>query len=664
MATTLSPLNLRTDPVAPPVVESRPRLPHVRALDGLRGIAVLAVIVYHLNGNLLPGGFLGVSLFFTLSGFLITNLLLGEWEMSRSVGLKRFWGRRFRRLLPAALLGLAVVVVTAWWWADASQLANLRGDVVAALAYVANWRFVFNGDAYGAGFQEPSPVLHYWSLAIEEQFYIIVALIAVVLARFARSRRAWFVTFGALAALSMLATILLWGSSDTNRIYFGSDTRAFELLAGVLLAVAIRFSLPKKLTKYAARHLVACGAAAAMVLAFFVASTDQAWIYRGGLWFVALGSVLLIIGALDQGPLARGLSWKPLAALGLISYGVYIYHWPIFIFLTSDRTGLDGLPLAVLRLAITFSLALASYSLLEQPIRKQQFHLRPWPIIGVVAAVGAGLLLATTVLDGASQSRDVVATPDVELSTSNVESSSSPSAPPDALPAPPLQRVLFLGDSLVHQSYATLRDRMNAAGIQSEAIGGAGEHLLWGGQAWRPNLEAAIGAFDPQVVVFEACCGWGTPWRSEQVTAADGAVLEPDTAASWAEWARMANVVTDLSLARGRVVLWVLAPPAQTNGYYGPVEGRIGVANDIYRRIADCHPTVGLIDWRVLAAPGGAFAWSLPDRSGNVVQVRHPDGLHFTPEGQALLADVTVRAAQTQWSAFGGRPAPPASCAP
>jgi peptidoglycan/LPS O-acetylase OafA/YrhL len=662
MTTTLNPIDLRTEPVVKPVVDTRPRLPHVRALDGLRGIAVLAVVVYHLNGELLPGGFLGVSLFFTLSGFLITNLLLGEWEARRSVGLGRFWGRRFRRLLPAALLGLALVVVTAWWWADSTQLASLRGDVVAALAYVANWRFIFNGDAYGAGFQEPSPVLHYWSLAIEEQFYVVVALIAVVLARFARSRRAWFVTFGILAALSMLATILLWGSSDTNRIYFGSDTRAFELLAGVLLAVAIRFSVPTRVVRYAARHVVVCVAALAMVVAFFVARTDQDWLYRGGLWLVALGSVLLIVGALDHGPLAHGLSWRPLAALGLISYGVYVYHWPIFIFLTSDRTGLDGVPLAVLRLVITFGLALASYFLLEQPIRQQRFHLRPWPIVGTVAAVTAGLLLATTVLDGKSDARDVVATPDVELSTSDVGASAPGTAPAQARPAPPLQRVLFLGDSLVHQSYATLRDRMNAAGIQSEAIGGDGEHLLSGGEAWRPTLENAIGVFDPQVVVLEACCGWGTPWRSEQVTAADGAVLEPDTEASWAEWARMADLVTDLSLARGRVVLWVLAPPAQTNGYYGPVEGRIGVANDIYRHIAACRPSVGLIDWRVMAGPGGSFVWALPDRSGNVVQVRHPDGLHFTPEGQALLADVTVRAVKAQWAAFGGRPAPPPVC--
>ena len=152
MATTLAPPTERPD--APAVVKTtsgRPRLRHVGALDGLRGIAVLAVIVYHLDDGVLPGGFLGVSLFFTLSGFLITNLLLGEWEGTHRVGLGHFWNRRFRRLLPAALAGLALATLTAAWWADANQLANLRADVAASLAYVANWRFIFNGDGYGAG---------------------------------------------------------------------------------------------------------------------------------------------------------------------------------------------------------------------------------------------------------------------------------------------------------------------------------------------------------------------------------------------------------------------------------------------------------------------------------------------------------------------------------
>jgi peptidoglycan/LPS O-acetylase OafA/YrhL len=647
------------------------RLRHVGALDGLRGLAVLAVLVYHLDQRWLPGGFLGVSLFFTLSGFLITNLLLNEWEANRRVGLGNFWSRRFRRLLPAALAGLALSVVTAWWWADAHQLENLRGDVLAALTYMANWRFVVNGDAYGAGFQEPSPVLHFWSLAIEEQFYIFVAVVALVLARYTRHRRAWFLTFGVLAALSMLATVRLWGSGDTNRIYFGSDTRAFELLAGVLLAIVIRFRVPARVTRWSVRHAVWIVAALGMIAAVALADVQQSWLYHGGFWLVALGSVLLIVASLDSGPVATGLGWKPLAALGLISYGVYLYHWPIVIFVTSDRTGLSGVPLAALQVALTLGLAVASYRYLEQPVRERRWSVRPVAVIGAIGAAAIVLLVATTTLDRAATTRDVVATPDLALSTAGaaVATPAEGSGPVTDRAGAPLERVLLLGDSLVHQSARTLASRMHEAGIETRIIGGDGEHLLWNDEAWRAQLGAAMDAFDPQVVVLEACCGWGSPWRTESVAAADGTPLLPDTDASWREWARMAFQLTDDVRAQGRAVLWVVAPPAQTNGYYGPVEGRIGVANDIYRSLVVCRPDVGLLDWTIVAGPRGEFVWTLPDSTGRPVQVRHSDGLHFTPEGQAVLADVTVAAVESRWRDFGGDPEPspgatPPGCAP
>jgi peptidoglycan/LPS O-acetylase OafA/YrhL/lysophospholipase L1-like esterase len=653
-----------SEPVEPPTERApRVRLPHVRALDGLRGVAVLAVVVYHLDDGVLPGGFLGVSVFFTLSGFLITNLLLTEWGSSHTVGLRNFWGRRFRRLLPAALLGLALALALSWFWADASQLENLRADVLAALGYVANWRFIFSGDLYGAGFEDPSPVLHYWSLAIEEQFYVVVALIAFALARWARRKRTWVITFGSLAVLSMLSTVLVGGGVDTNRVYFGSDTRAFELLAGVLLALAIGFELPARIRGARGRHLVVSVAAVGILVAFLLANTSQRWLYRGGLWVVALGTVLLIVGALDRGPVNRALSWKPLVALGLISYGVYVYHWPIFLFVTSDRTGLDGISLVALRLAITLVLSVASYLLLEQPIRQRRFHVGPAAAGAVLAAVASVLLLGTTVLDGEAGTRGIVDTPDLELSMPIAASTPSLSAVDETQLLPPVRRVLFLGDSLVHQSWPTFNARLASAGIEARAIGGPGQHLLTNNGAWSAALERELATFDADVVVLEACCGWGTPWKAEQVVAADGRQLLPDTDESWAEWSQRAAAVTDLARNQGRVVLWVLAPPAQTGGYYGPIEGRIEIANAIYRGLAACRPGVGLVDWRVLAAPDGSFTWDLPDRSGNPVRVRDEDGLHFSPEGQAVLADHTMQAVRTQWALVGGRgPAPPATC--
>ena len=173
------------------------RVAHIAALDGVRGLAVLAVVVYHLDPEALSGGFLGVSLFFTLSGFLITNLLVAEWRATGTIDLGSFWSRRFRRLVPASLAGIVLVIVLSPAW-TANQLADLSGDVAGALGYVANWRFIIGGDRYGAGFEAPSPLLHYWTLAIEEQFYLVVGALTVVHAA-GRSLRRWLVVFGALA---------------------------------------------------------------------------------------------------------------------------------------------------------------------------------------------------------------------------------------------------------------------------------------------------------------------------------------------------------------------------------------------------------------------------------------------------------------------------------
>jgi peptidoglycan/LPS O-acetylase OafA/YrhL len=641
--------------------ELRPlrRLRHVPALDGLRGLAVLAVLAYHLSPDLVPGGFLGVSLFFTLSGFLITNLLVTEWRGSGTIDLGQFWIRRFRRLLPAALAGLVLAMGVAWLAADSDQLRNLRGDVLGALTYAANWRFILNGDVYGAGYQEPSPVLHYWSLAIEEQFYIVVAVVALLVARFSTHVRTWFLVFGGLALASMLSTVLLAGGPDT-RIYFGSDTRAFELLAGVLLALAVGFEIPDRWRRRSARHVVPVLALVAALAASLLVATDQRWLYRGGLWLVAAGSVLLILGAIDTGPLSRVLAWRPLIALGLISYGVYVYHWPLFLWLDAETTGLTGLPLATLRVAVTLVVALASYRWLEQPVRTGGFRWRPLAAAGALAGVTAVLVLGTAVLDRHAEARAVVQdTPDVQLSapaalSRAVELSSPPSTRPPA-PPPPLRRVLFLGDSLVHQAWPTIEDRLRQAGVEARVLGAEGEHLLTDQARWLTELESGLAQFDPDLVVLESCCGWGLPLRPELHTTPDGTVLEPDTEPAWDEWNRVALALTDVARRDGRAAVWLLAPPAETNGYYGPIEGRIDRANAIYLRIAQCHPGVGVLDWRVIAAPDGSFAWDLPDAAGTMVRVRHTDGLHFTREGQAVLADFTRDVLAAHWSESGGR---------
>ena len=158
-------------------------------MDGLRGLAVAAIIGYHAGGGLIPGAFLSVSTFFTLSGFLITTVILAEYEKHGGISLRSFWSRRLRRLMPASLAAIVIILAMSLAWADSTQLARIRGDALSALGYVANWRFVFSGDTYGAELQSASPFTHFWSLAIEEQFYVIYPLIVVGVAVAAKGSR-------------------------------------------------------------------------------------------------------------------------------------------------------------------------------------------------------------------------------------------------------------------------------------------------------------------------------------------------------------------------------------------------------------------------------------------------------------------------------------------
>lgn len=687
----------RTAPTVPSpgTPTSAPRLRHIRALDGLRGVAVAAVVVYHLDERRLPGGFLGVSLFFTLSGFLITNLLLTEWRARGRVDLGRFWSRRFRRLLPAALVTFVLVLALAALGGDPHQLADLRGDLVAALGYVANWRFVLAGDAYGAGWESPSPLLHLWSLSIEEQFYAAVALAALAIGWWSRRRtaragrpsgppssRPWLVVLGGAAALSLAAGAARFGDADTARFYFGTDTRAFELLAGALLALAVGTDVPASWRAGRLRPLptlVGAAASAAAVVLLAVTHTTDAWLYRGGLWLMALVSCGLVLTTLhDHGPLARALSWRPLVGLGLISYGVYLYHWPVFGWLTPERTGVDGPALVVLRLGVTLGLAVASYHMVEQPVRRGRPVLRPVPVTLAAGLVVAGLLAGAGLVAGLADDRAVITgTPALALSLpAAADDLAAPAgatvpatgSPDTTVPVAPPQRVLFLGDSIVHQAFPTIQDRLAGAGMQSGAIGGPGQHLLVDDGRWLADLEQALDRLDPDVVVLESCCGWGAPWAPEErYTAPDGTTVAPDTAEGWEQWERVAAEATDLARRDGRLVVWILAPPARTNGYYGPIEARIDIANELHRRVAACRSGVALLDWRVIAAPDGSFAWDLPAADGTAVRVRAEDGLHFTPAGQAALADYTRDRLLELWRQVGGRGVPaaaPRSCGP
>lgn len=674
-------------------------LGHQPGLDGLRGAAVLAVLAYHLGW--LPGGFLGVSLFFTLSGFLITNLLLQEADRSGRIRLGAFWARRARRLLPAAVAGVALAVAVTAATGTADQLRALPGDVIGALAYSANWRFVLAHNSYRAGFAAPSALLHYWSLAIEEQLYVVLPLLVGVVAlrrkgppRDGNRRRRLGAVLLALMAVSAAATLVL-GPAHADRVYFGTDTRMFELLAGAMLAIVAGFPGAARDRLRRSRWAGPAGAAAGVgvVALWCVSHQSDPWLYRGGLWTVSALSGALIVGACWSPRMGRALTWRPLPAAGRISYGLYVYHWPLFVALDSAHTGLHGITLAAARLAATVATASVSYRWLEQPIRRRRAPIAPVLRSGIPLALAA-VVTAALVTSGLATSRSIAGsshrrlllagsigfpTP-VERPVSarppapTATGAGAPAAPQEAAPArarggaptsvavalPPLSRVLFMGDSLVQQAFPTFADRLHRQGIDARVIGGNGQSLMTHQNAWLVQLAGAVNSYDPDVVVLESCCG---QFRFDPpLTGTDGQVIAPNTPEFQAAWRALALHASQIASTRGALVLWILGPPTHTNGWYGAIDGQVAGINAVYEALTPCPARTGTIDWSVVGGPGGTYAASVPDATGAAVQVRQTDGFHFTSAGIDALSEVTLPAITRAWNE-GGRAGPwPAAC--
>ena len=395
-----------TSPVATPH-RTRARISHISALDGIRGAAVAGVLLFH--GGHLDGGYLGVDTFFVLSGFLITSLLLAEIGSTEHVALGAFWARRARRLLPALGVMLLGVAAYAALLAPPEQLHLIRMDALATVAYVANWRAVFSGYNYWALFTAPSPLDHTWSLAIEEQFYVIWPLVVTGLLAMGRrgaSRLAEavakriLVTAVVLGAVSAFLSLAFYSWYGANRVYYGTDTRAFAILAGIALAALTALLGP--VTARRPRFLLevaGIGAALFLTAAAFSLKGQSPHLYRGGLLACSVAAAIVIAASVQPapGPLSKLLSIKPLTALGLISYGVYLYHWPLFVWLSPARTHLHGWPLFAVRVAVTIAVAVVSYRFVEQPIRRGwRPAIRPGVVYPAAAAlVVVALLIAT-----------------------------------------------------------------------------------------------------------------------------------------------------------------------------------------------------------------------------------------------------------------------------
>jgi len=610
------------------------------ALDGLRGLCLLAVLFFHAGFAWMPGGFLGVSTFFTLSGFLITSLLVSEWERSTTVSIPGFWTRRLRRLMPAAILGIGIVVASSPYWLPADEREKLTFDALAALAYAINWRFVQADYAYEAIFSAPSPLQHFWSLAIEAQFYLVYPLVVVTILRFSSRPRvlAGWLLAGILACLAVTFAIPLTAHGVT-RIYYGSDTRAPEILTGALLALGLGHERLRT-SQRATRWLPWAGAAALAALVgcwIFVSLSDDG-LYRGGFTAYAMLSGLVVASAVAPHGIVRGaLSLGGLRWLGQISYGAYVYHWPVFLLLSESSTGLGPITLFAVRLVATLALADASYRFVESPIRRGT---RAWASSGpFLLAAGAGLAALVLVLDPIPLSRGASETfprsrPEQEVGPSHAGA-----------------RIALFGDSTAFSLWPGLsrwaRTRPDAQFVKGDSRFACGlitfgEHRVSG--RWAPlggecrkqpetwETLARADTFDIGVVLIGA---WDTrTWRMGEGSAKQtfgNKLYDAFVSASIGE--RM-----DALTSAEASVVWLTMPHLGMPPLPGPFgkqdvvqasgPARVDRLNELIREQASARPKVRVVDLAgyVERWPGGELDRGL-----------RKDGVHFSEEGSTTV---------------------------
>lgn len=351
------------------------------ALDGLRAVSVLTIMLFHVPYNWVTGGYWSVNVFFIVSGYLITGLLLKELDKWGSIDLIGFYARRARRLLPALLVMLAVVSLLWPRILGDRTPGTIKGDGLSALFYVANWRMVLTGQSYFAQFGDvvDSPFKHAWTLGIEEQYYLLFPLLLIVLWRvFGRRGRGKILAVILLLAgvSAMLMARIYVPGGDPSRVYYGTDTRMQDILIGAALAVVLSMIDKQRLAAWTSRHrpaVVSVGwVVAVLTVYWFFWIPAHGWVFYGGYLVFDVMFALLVasVELIPSSSIAAVFSWRPIAWIGMLSYGLYLWHYPLFVILTPDRVHLSGIPLQLLRFGLTFVIASASYYVIEDPIRK------------------------------------------------------------------------------------------------------------------------------------------------------------------------------------------------------------------------------------------------------------------------------------------------------
>lgn len=365
------------------------------ALDGLRALAVVAVVLYHSGATsglpgLAPGGFLGVSVFFTLSGYLVTTLLIRQSSGEGGLDIGRFWTRRVKRLVPVSLVVVVLcVLLSSRYW------SGMRAsDAAAGIFGYTNWHVIGSGeDALLRTIV--GPLGPFWSLAVEEQFYVVLTVAVLLAWRTAHPIRTLSIVVGAGWAIAVLMQLLI--SGPQFRLEFGTDTRGAELLAGCGLALLLHVRPALLLER--ARFVSTGGAVCFVAIALLAATTDYdpPWLLRGGYGVVSLASALLVASLLIPGPLTRGLAISPLVAVGRLSYSWYVVHWPVILILNRELADLERWPMVVVKVVASLAAATALHLAVEQPVRR--LEARPMSVgLAWIGSTVAAVVVASLVL--------------------------------------------------------------------------------------------------------------------------------------------------------------------------------------------------------------------------------------------------------------------------
>ncbi|MGA7051857.1 MAG: acyltransferase family protein [Mycobacterium sp.] len=639
----------------------------IPALNGLRAIAVALVLAQHGGIPGMGGGFLGVDVFFVLSGFLITSLLLDELGRVGRIDLTGFWIRRARRLLPALML-MVLAVGAARELLPAQALTGLRDDALAAFLWVANWRFVAQKTDYFTQGAPPSPLQHAWSLGVEEQYYIVwpVLLIAVTLLLAARARRYFrratvggvrftifvIATLGALVSAGL--AVALASDATRDRIYFGTDTRAQALLIGSAASALLVRDWPSlnrgwclirtRWGRWIARVMPVIGLAG-LAAAMHYAKGSAGEFRHGLLIGVALAAVLVVapVTLEQRGAIARILALPPLVWLGAISYGVYLWHWPIFLALNGERTGWSGLPLFAARCGATLAVAGASWWLIEQPIRRWRPSRVPLlPLAAATVASAAAVTLMVIPMGAGPGLREAGLPPGV-----SAVAAVSPSPPGRVRPRPrdpnrPFTVSVF-GDSIGWTWMHYLPPTPGFAFLDHTVIGCSlvrGTPYRYIGQTLEQRPE---------------CDTWPSRW-STQVSQdqPDVALLvigrwETVDRVNEGQWTHIGDPTFDaylngeleraLNIAGSTGVRVVVASvPYSRDGekpdgrlYPEDQPDRVKQWNAMLRHTVSHHPNVQILDLNKKLCPDGVYTAKVDG-----IKVRS-DGVHLTPEGVKWL---------------------------